>query len=167
MAALAGRHVHDAVGLPPRGDRHALRRALGTRMHARRIHIARERRRRHVEPAVDEGHGARQRMPVRGHVVLGPDPVAKIAAAEIATAIPHRPCDRRIQGVAQHLRPCRVPRIEQVLRLFCHEHPGRRIAEPHGRVVECPVCLVAFREHEGDDALRHDPPKLARQAVRC
>ena len=76
---------------------------------------------RHVEPAADERQRRRQRMAVRGDVVLGPHASRRSPARPSRASARSRRRRRRAAA-----RPRSVLRVEQVQRPLGHQLPDRR-----------------------------------------
>src|SRR6478672_515125 len=65
----------------------------------------------------------------------------------------------------QKVRPASERGVEQMRRLLGDQLPDWSFAALHDPVLEGGVGFVAVGEDEGDQAIRHPIPKLARQAV--
>ena len=105
-----------------------------------------------------------------GHVILRPG-----AGSELRRSLPlfdfaKTASDRRIRDDfvnrrEHHLVPRRVLRVEQMLRLLRHKLPDGTLAAANRVVIERRVRLVAFRQLEGDDALREQIAEAMHESV--
>ena len=158
MGALSGGHMEQTQILMPRRDHKPFRGAVGGRVNARHVIIARQRVLFHVEEAREGGYGAGEGMLNPGHIPLAPGSLREFppVLGELL--------DHGLDGFGKESIPIAVLRSEKVRRLLRDQSPERTFALPDPAVAEFGIELEGRSNKGGEGAVGNGDPESFDQA---